>query len=49
MRDVYQTVLAKVHANPAVVLRRRYVVTASERRALVRCARRAATDRVTAQ
>lgn len=36
MRDVYQAVLTKVQANPSVVLHRRYVVTARERRVLVR-------------
>lgn len=41
MRDVYQTVLAKVHAGPAVVLHRRYLITVRERRTLVRQARRA--------
>lgn len=41
MRDVYQAVLAKVHAQPAVVLRRRFVITAHERVVLIRRARRA--------
>ena len=40
MRDVYQAVLEKVEAEPAVTLRRRLVVTSAERRALVRRARR---------
>ncbi len=46
MRDVYQAVLAKVHANPATVLRRRYVISARERRALVRRAKQYLTGGV---
>ena len=41
MRDVYRAVLAKVHAQPALALRRRFIVTARERARLVRHARRA--------
>ena len=43
MRDVYQAVLAKVQAQPAVVLRRRFSITLRERAALVRRARRQMT------
>ena len=39
MRDVYQAVLAKVQAAPAVTLHRRLALTARERQALVRAAR----------